>query len=272
MKRILILILPLLLLLLQLQAQQATPLSIGVTHTLQSTILNEKRMLNVYLPKDYSATSSRSYPVIYLLDGGAEEDFIHVTGITQFLTMTDTLPPSIVVGIVNVDRKRDFTFPTRVLEDRQRFPTTGASASFISYLEKEVRPFIRQHYKVNDSTTLIGQSFGGLLATEILLKHPGMFMNYVIISPSLWWDAASLLVNARSLFAGIPDIETHVFIAVGDEGDQMKDVASMLSALLLESKKKNLYAHFQYMPRENHLTILHNAVYKALQVLNVKRS
>ncbi|QHS59356.1 alpha/beta hydrolase [Chitinophaga agri] len=270
MKRLYTLLLPLLFLLLRSSAQQTTPLPIGVVQHFQSAILNEKRQLNIYLPQDYQHTS-RTYPVIYLLDGGMEEDFLHITGLTQFLTMIDTLPPSIVVGIVNTDRKRDYTFPTTISGDKKKFPTTGGSANFISCLEKEIQPLIRKQYRVNDTTTLIGQSLGGLLATEILLKHPGLFMNYAIISPSLWWNGGSLLTEAPYLFAATPDVPTHIFVAVGQEHEQMMDAASELGAIFQASKKKNLYAQFVFMPKENHLTILHNAVYKALEVFNTKR-
>ncbi len=52
------------------------------------------------------------------------------------------LPPSIVVGISNVDRKRDFTLPTTIQKDKEDFPTTGESAKFISFIEKELQPYI----------------------------------------------------------------------------------------------------------------------------------
>ncbi|MBW8687776.1 alpha/beta hydrolase [Chitinophaga rhizophila] len=263
-----VLLLSFLFLLLGAQAQTTTAFPLGVTHTLSSTVLNEKRIVNIYLPEGYTPAAPRTYPVIYLLDGGATEDFIHIAGLTQFLTISRIMPPSIVVGIANVDRKRDFTYPTRIMSDRQKYPTTGGSARFISFLEKELQPFIRQQYKVNDSTTLIGQSLGGLLATEILLKQPGLFSNYVIVSPSLWWDAESLLTEAADLLAKAPAKETHIFIAVGEEGDMMKDVASSLAAALQETGKKHLFTHFSFLPKENHLTILHNAVYRALQHFN----
>lgn len=41
--------------------------------------------------------------------------------------MIDAMPKSIVVGIANVDRKRDFTFPTTIKKDKEDFPTTGGS-------------------------------------------------------------------------------------------------------------------------------------------------
>ena len=80
------------------------------------------------------------------------------------------LPKSILVGIANIDRKRDFTFPTTIEKDKKDYPTTGGSAKFIAFIEKELQPFIESHYKTTSSKTIIGQSLGGLLATEILFK------------------------------------------------------------------------------------------------------
>src|SRR6185312_652678 len=95
---------------------QNRPFVLGRINEIQSKILGEKRILN-----------------IYLLDGSADEDFIHVAGLVQFLNFpwVDILPKSILVGIANVDRKRDFTFPTSVMQDKKELPTSGGSAKFI---------------------------------------------------------------------------------------------------------------------------------------------
>src|SRR6478736_4812087 len=60
------------------------PFVIGQIDELSSTILNEKRTLNIYLPEGYKDQDSLKYPVVYLLDGSANEDFIHVVGLVQF--------------------------------------------------------------------------------------------------------------------------------------------------------------------------------------------
>lgn len=114
--------------------------------------------------------SAITYPLIYLLDGSANEDFVHVAGVVQFLTMIGAIPASIIAGIANVDRKRDFTFATTVSHDKMYYPATGKAAKFMAFIEKELQPFIQKKYKTNTVTTIIGQSLGGLFATEVLLK------------------------------------------------------------------------------------------------------
>jgi predicted alpha/beta superfamily hydrolase len=148
---------------------KVTQLSIGEKIEFQSKILKENRILNIYLPNGYSKDSLKEYPVIYLLDGSIDEDFIHISGLVQFgsFSWINMIPESIVVGISNVDRKRDFTFPTNNKKDKEDFPTTGESESFINFIENELQPYIDKKYETDSIKTLIGQSLGGLLATEI---------------------------------------------------------------------------------------------------------
>lgn len=243
-------------------------LKIGVIHELYSTELGEKRTLNVYLPQGYTENKA-AYPVIYLLDGSENEDLLHVSGVVQFLSMIEKMPQSIIIGIANIDRKRDFTYPTTIEQDKKDFPTTGSSARFIQFIEKDLKPYVKRNFRTSESETIIGQSLGGLLATEILIKKPTLFNNYVIVSPSLWWDNESLLLQIPSLVAQKP--KANIFIAVGSEGKQMDDDAKKLSNLLGDVQKfSSLKVTFAPMPQESHLTILHNSVYKALEALNQK--
>ncbi len=166
---------------LSIQGNNQNPFVLGIIDTIKSAELGKNRILNIYLPEGYSPDSAIAYPVIYLLDGSANEDFIHIVGIVQFLTMIKTMPASIVVGIANIDRRKDFTFPTGIAEDKKNYPSTGSSAKFIAFIEKELQPFVERKYKTNNSKTIIGQSLGGLLATEILLKKQRLFNNYILL-------------------------------------------------------------------------------------------
>ena len=250
-----------------LHAQNNTikPFTIGKTVTLYSAVLKEQRTLNIYLPA--SDDIKEKHPVIYLLDGSSNEDFLHVAGLVQFFNMTFKMPNTIIVGIANVDRKRDFTFPTKNTDLKTTFPTTGGSAKFIDFIEKELQPYISANYKINDTAFIIGQSLGGLLATEILLKKPSLFTNYIIVSPSLWWDDGSLLKDASSLLNTQADQQKWVYLSVGTEGKEMEEAAANLANTLNKSGKKNLKIDFVPLPNENHATILHNSVYEALKIL-----
>lgn len=253
------------------QTPRQTPFVLGTVDIIKSAALGENRTLNIYLPEKYLKDAATTYPIIYLLDGSANEDFIHVVGVVQFLTMIEAMPKSIVVGIANVDRKKDFTFPTSVTQDKKDFPTTGSSEKFMAFIEKEVQPFMERKYNTNNVKTIIGQSLGGLFATEVLIKKPGLFDNYIIVSPSLWWDKESILGIAPNLLQNPTDHKIQVFISVGSEGKIMEGDAKQLAEIIKTFGKNNWRTDFVPLPNETHLTILHNAIYKGLQALYPKK-
>ncbi|UZT96897.1 alpha/beta hydrolase-fold protein [Chryseobacterium fluminis] len=244
------------------QTENVKPLTIGEIRTIKSKVLNEDRILNIYLPQSFDKT--KSYPIIYLLDGSINEDFIHVTGLVQFFNQMYSMPETIVVGVANIDRKRDFTFHTDLKDLQKDYPTTGHSDQFIGFLEKELKPYIESQFKSTD-TYIFGQSLGGLLATEILLKKPELFNNYFIISPSLWWDDESLLKQAPQLLAKSKDIRKFVYVSVGKgEHPVMVKDAENLYDLLKKSNKKNWTVEYKMMETDNHATILHRSLYEGL--------
>lgn len=253
------------------KADNSKPFVLGVIDEIQSKVLAEKRTLNIYLPEGYNPSDTTKYPVIYLLDGAADEDFVHVVGLVQFnsTAWVNQVPKSIVVGIATVDRRRDFTFPTTIESDKKKYPTTGHSAQFISFLANELQPYIQSKYKTNNTKTLIGQSLGGLLATEVLFKHPALFNNYIIISPSLWWDNGSLLNQPMLSLQN-----TKIYIGVGKEGltptalpRVMEVDANLLAEKINNLNAKEVSVYFDYLPLENHGTIMHQAIANSFKLI-----
>jgi len=250
----------------QTKTESVTPFTIGETRIIRSKILNEKRTLNIYLPETYQ--KDKAYPIVYLLDGSANEDFLHIVGLVQFFNMQFQMPDCIVVGIANVDRKRDFTFHTDLADLKKEFPTTGSSDKFITFLETELQPYINATYKTNGTNYIIGQSLGGLVATEILLTKPQLFSHYLIVSPSLWWDNESLLLKAKTLLAQKRDTHTYVFMAVGaQEHPTMIKDAKELNSIFHEANQPYLTIDFMELANENHASILHQSINEAFKKL-----
>lgn len=254
------------------QAQTIAPFCIGETLRIHSDTLGEDRSINIYLPPDYRESDTTRYHVIYLLDGSADEDFLHVAGLVQFYTFpwVQRLPPTIVIGIANVDRRRDFTFASRVAAERNAYPTTGHSARFTAFLGSELIPHVEKTYRCSGSRTLIGQSLGGLLAAEILRRQPAMFSRYLVISPSLWWDSGSSLRAAYGPFRQ----QTDVFVAVGKEGlvpgsrtRTMEGDARAFTETLRGLRDPRLRVSFSYLPDEDHAGIAHQAIMNGIRKL-----
>ncbi len=238
-------------------------LEVGEILEVNSVALNEKRNLNIMLPLGYS--KDKEYPVVFLLDGSLHEDFFHIAGLIQFFNLQFKMPATIVVGIENVDRKRDFTSPTSNEELKQSVPTSGKSELFIHFIGEEVIPLIADNYNISSQRYIIGQSLGGLLACEILLKKPDLFSHYFIVSPSLWWDDQHLLKELPQFLTQHKELNKNIYLSVGkDEHPIMVKDAKNFYKLLLKNEYPKGQIVFNSMKNENHATIFHNSIYEGL--------
>ena len=240
-----------------------SPFTIGETVKFESQILDEERQINVYLPDGYESNTSKNYPVIYLFDGDVTQDFIHVVGLVQYaaLPWINTMPESIVVGIVNIDRDKDYTFPTSDAAEKARFPTSGQSANFIKFISSELQPLIERSYRVGDEKTVIGQSQGGLLAAEILVKQPNLFDNYIIVSPNLSWSGGALLKVVPETYSE----RKGVYLAIGSEGALMEKMMDLLYRNVWSVRKSDDGLSMYFFEDQIHDDVLHVAVYDAFE-------
>ncbi len=249
------------------------PFVLGITETLHSSILNEDRILNIYLPPAYLANDTSHFPVVFLLDGGADEDFIHTVGLYQYnnFPWIDRVPQSIIVGIANTDRKRDFTTTGKDSFYQRLLPSAGGAEKFVRFLSKELQPYVAARYRGAEDRTLIGQSLAGLLASRVLWFYPDLFNRYIIISPSLWWNDGELLKTQP--VAAIANVK-QVYVAVGKEGlapgntpHVMEVDANIFADQVRKYAGKHTQIVFDYLPEEDHATVGHPALFRALRLL-----
>jgi predicted alpha/beta superfamily hydrolase len=76
----------------------------------------------------------------------------------------------IIIGIINVDRNRDYT-PTYAPNQKGglEFPTSGKAEKFLEYLKSELFPYIESNYKTQPYRILAGWSLGGLFTVYTFL-------------------------------------------------------------------------------------------------------
>ncbi len=260
-------------------AQKGTPLSIGISEVLHSNILGENRTINICLPDNYNPSDSVRYPIVYVLDGGVDEDFFHIAGIVRFVTQPwiDRFPQSIVVGIGGNTRRRDFTFPVKNTDfiekegfQKANFPSYGGSEKYRAFIKNELIPYISGNYKSNGKQILIGESLAGLFSVEILLKQPELFNDYIIISPSLWWGDEFLLENADKLLQRNLKNNINVYLGVPNREEDLKMYNESKALSEVIKSNKQIHFVFDYMPDELHSTVIHQAVYNAFKKLYPK--
>lgn len=201
------------------------------TWVIASELLAEDRRINLYLPPDYESDADRSFPVLYMPDGGVQEDFPHVTHTLDSLITAGSLPPMLVVGIENTERRRDLTGPTRVDSDREIAPRVGGSVNFREFIRRELMPEIERRYRTNGTTAIIGESLAGLFIVESFFEAPEMFDVYIAISPSLWWNDQILVKNAPAWLVRHTEVSARMYLTHADERDIASGTAELVNAL-----------------------------------------
>jgi predicted alpha/beta superfamily hydrolase len=237
-----------------------------------SRVLDKERTILIHLPRDY-AFSEQKYPVLYVLD--AEFFFQQAASTVEFLSElkyinVQPIPQMIIVGIVNVDRNRDYT-PTYAPEQPGglRFPTSGKAERFLEFLNTELFSFIDSNYKTEPFRILSGWSLGGLLTVHTYFEHNHLFSAYLAISPSLWWDG-DLYVKKSDTFLSHEQLSTKplvVTIGALEGGDMGRSVKDGFFPKMKKSPGEKMAFTFIEIPEEGHSYVPYKAYYQGLLAL-----
>ena len=222
--------------------------------TIESKVLAERRLVNVYTPPGYEAAPGVAYPVLYMLDGGLEEDFPHVVNTVDSLIKIKVIRPVLVVGIENTERRRDLTGPTTVAKDSTIAPHVGGSGPFRQFVREEFMPEVKARYRCTDETTIVGESLAGLWIVETFLLEPKLFHGYIALDPSLWWNRAELVASADSRLKNLKGIKRTLFLSSAVDEDIVANTAN-LAVTLKKSAPAGLTFYYEPRPDLTHMTI-----------------
>jgi uncharacterized protein len=226
--------------------------------TVHSTVLSEARPINVYMPPQYRAAANGAgrFPVLYMPDGGLDEDFPHVTHMVDSLIARGVIRPVIVVGVPNTERRRDLTGPTRVKSDSAIAPHVGGSAAFRRFLREELVPEIDRRYRTTPERGIIGESLAGLFVVETFLEDPTLFTHYVALDPSVWWNDGALVGSAVPRLAAFSNAPRTLYLASSREPSSAVGSAR-LAAMLQANPPPGLHWTYQPRPDLQHSNIFH---------------
>jgi len=230
----------------------AAPSAIGERLTLNSTYLNEEREIQVLLPESYQSNREATYPVIYLVDG--DYTFHGTAGMLDFLANKGQLIPDVIlVGIADkgTDIYRQYMTPAGLTAPFKK-GDTGKAELFLTFLEKELKPYLKSNYRVAENSILVGHSMGGLFVLNALFESPNAFENFVSMSPSVWLNDHAIMEKAKNFIGKSKHQLTSLYLSLGDEPRQ--GVYGVLQ-LLDETQPQNINWQFSHYPDENHNSV-----------------
>lgn len=190
---------------------------------IQDTGTKRSYELHVQLPLNYSG--DKKYSVVYMTD--SPYTFPIATGAARVPVNQKRMEDVMFVGISwqkghepALSRQRDYTPTTSSPGFKD---PSGEASRHLAFIRTDVIPYIEKRYNTDAANrTYVGNSFGGLFGLYILLRAPTTFKNYIIGSPSIWWDNKYILdLESKTKFN--KDLDANVFIAVGAEETITRD-------------------------------------------------
>lgn len=251
----------------QVKSQDVGSIVIGSKHSLWSDMLNEDRAYWISLPDSYNVleSSHKSYPLLIVLDGNVH--FKVLSGMVNYMSSdlyrNRKIPEMIVVGIQNVDRRRDYT-PDKIVIAREN--NSGGGERFLSFLEDELIPELDQKYRTEQYRILFGHSLGGLLATHAYMKEKTLFNSFIAVDPSFGtWDSETM--DKKLDFLNKNSFERFIYIATANWGKRNirnRDRHVRLYESLNRKCKGELPAKLEYFENEDHSSVpiiaFHNGI------------
>jgi predicted alpha/beta superfamily hydrolase len=227
--------------------------------SIASHAVAEERTINVYTPPEYASSPLTLYPVLYMPDGGLDEDFPHIANTIDSLIRLALVPPMLVVGIANTERRRDLTGPTTVASDSAVADHIGGADAFRTFIRDELMPEIRRRYRTTEETGVVGESLAGLFIVETFLQEPTLFHHAIALSPSVWWNNEDVVRRAREGLAIPTDFPRSLYLASANETDIVPGTAR-LAEILKQHAPQGLRWYFEPRPDLEHGTIFRAAV------------
>ena len=181
--------------------------------TIQSAANGATYGIKVGLPANYNP--AEKYATIYVLDGKEIFGFVanRCKEISDKLALKNVLVVSIGYG---KDRSIDYT-PTKVSS------VTGGAPQFFNFIETQLIPKIEQDYSVDTTRAgrvILGHSYGGLFGGYAYSVNNKVFGNYILLSPSFWFDNLVALQMEKDNRAINKNRKQLVFMGIGEAEDR----------------------------------------------------
>lgn len=178
--------------------------------SLQSNTNGANYQIKVGLPENYFS-SNEKYATLYVLDG--EENFEFVSNHSKEISTNNQTQNVVVVSIgYGQERSMDYT-PTKVSS------MTGGGAEFLEFIKNQLIPTMERDFNVDttrNSRIIMGHSYGGLFGACVLAVDNNLFGNYLLLSPSIWFDNEVVLQLEKLNRANNKDRSQLVFLGIGE--------------------------------------------------------
>jgi predicted alpha/beta superfamily hydrolase len=207
-------------------------------------------------------TSGR-HPVLLVMDG--DDLFAPLVVTARELINAGQIPPMILAGVgyggsfrsPQNRRGRDYT-PTRLAGEPSE---TGGAANFAAFLKDKLLPELSARFQTDQiAPGIAGHSLGSLFALYALFQPAPLFRNFLVSSPSIWWDDRAVLKQAAVLRERQSSLPARLFLSVGvNDSESMTGDLKLLEEKLATAQWSELDYTVQRLADRDHYNVVPDA-------------
>ena len=227
-----------------------------VNDTIISKYLNEKRAIEIQLPRSYEIEVDKNYPLMIVLDG--DYMFNIVSGSVDYLSYWGDIPENLVVGI----NQKDTRFQDSSVFDNITHTPISSTASFYDFIVNELIPYFSKNYRVSNFKVIVGQERTANFANFFLLKNDPQIRGVISISPKI-----SENMN-RYLNENLSKSNSKIVYTLSSSKRDFESIfknVSELTASLDSIENKNLRFESLIFDKENHYILPSVSVPKSIR-------
>ena len=224
--------------------------------TIISKYLNEKRAIEIQLPRSYEIEVDKNYPLMIVLDG--DYMFNIVSGSVDYLSYWGDIPENLVVGI----NQKDTRFQDSSVFDNITHTPISSTASFYDFIVNELIPYFSKNYRVSNFKVIVGQERTANFANFFLLKNDPQIRGVISISPKI-----SENMN-RYLNENLSKTNSKIVYTLSSSKRDFESIfknVSELTASLDSIENKNLRFESLIFDKENHYILPSVSVPKSIR-------
>jgi uncharacterized protein len=208
--------------------------------SIHSAVTQATYDIRVALPEGYDR-GNETFVTVFVLDG--EQDFNLVAAECKNL-MAKHQGAKVLVVSIGYGRNRTMDYTPTVAEQGQ-----GGAPEFQEFIAGELIPRLENDFSADTarmSRVLVGHSFGGLFGTYAFARNNRTFGNYILLSPSIWYDNEIVLKYEEEERGENQGRGCLVFMGIGEQENSGRMQAPF------EAFHRRLKAHYPHAKLRRH--------------------
>lgn len=208
--------------------------------------------------------------VVFMVDANAQFPIllnsyakIYANGAKQNAKAVPKLSKTVLIVGIGYDSPLAYDIKRRTRDltpavSGEEYANGGGAAEFYDFVKDELFPLVEKKYSTAKSDKIyFGHSFGGLFGIYALLRDDGIFDEFFIASPSLWWGESQLIRDALDEGKLRSNLKAKFIMLVAGSREMRKgktDKAGILKAADLAEilKTKGLSCEFKLYEGASH--------------------